>query len=47
MAVVSILHTFNVYPILNEDGKKFDPFSSVVTGMVSYVSILNYRTYYS
>ena len=43
----SVLHTFNIYPVLNENGEKFDPFSSVVTGMVSYVSILNYRAYYS
>ena len=47
MTIASVLHTFNIYPVLNENGEKFDPFSSVVTGMVSYVSILNYRTYYS
>ena len=35
MTITSVLHTFNIYPVLNENGEKFNPFSSVVTGMVS------------
>ena len=40
MSIVSILHTFNIYPVVDESGQKFDPFSSVVTGMVSWVFVV-------
>ena len=43
MVIASTLHTFNISPILNERGEKFDPFSSVITGMVSYVLLVPER----
>ncbi|KAK7678470.1 hypothetical protein QCA50_018530 [Cerrena zonata] len=35
MTMASILHTFNIHPILGEDGKKFDPETELITGLIS------------
>ncbi|KAK7677689.1 hypothetical protein QCA50_019380 [Cerrena zonata] len=35
ITIASVLHTFNIEPTISEDGKVFDPFSSVVSGVVS------------
>ena len=37
MLIASVLHTYNIQPILGEDGKKYDPFAAVITGLISYV----------
>ena len=37
MLLASVLHTYNIQPILGEYGKKYDPFAVVVTGLISYV----------
>ncbi|KAK7677346.1 hypothetical protein QCA50_019676 [Cerrena zonata] len=33
--IASVLHVFNIHPVLGEDGKKYDPFSAVITGLIS------------
>ncbi|KAK7678434.1 hypothetical protein QCA50_018494 [Cerrena zonata] len=35
MTIASILHTFDIHEIPDDNGKAFDPFSSVVTGLIS------------
>ena len=37
MLIASVLHTYNILPILGEDGKKYNPFAAVITGLISYV----------
>ena len=44
MTIASTLHTFNVHPILDEKGETIDPFSSVVSGVVSYVLFITPNT---
>ena len=39
IAMASVLHTFNITPSLNKDGKPLDPMPRWVGGHVSYVSI--------
>ena len=37
MLIASVLHTYNIQPILGEDGQRYDPFAAVITGLISYV----------
>ncbi|KAK7676763.1 hypothetical protein QCA50_020286 [Cerrena zonata] len=38
MMVASVLHTLEDHPLTGNNGEKFDPFSKVITGPISYVN---------
>ncbi|KAK7677331.1 hypothetical protein QCA50_019661 [Cerrena zonata] len=35
MMIASVLHTFDIHPVIDEDGKEYDPTSEVITGLIS------------
>lgn len=39
MLIASVLHTFDIHPVIGEDGKQYDPTTEVVTGLISYVNV--------
>ena len=45
MTVASILHTFNIHPVIGEDGTKFDPETEASTGLISYAQLLCQLTF--
>ena len=42
MMIASILHVFDIHPIVGEDGTKFDPQTEFLTGLISCVSIFHF-----
>lgn len=40
ITIASVLHTFDIHPVVGEDGKRFDPSVDTATGLVSYVQFI-------
>lgn len=40
MTIASVLHTLDIHPVPEPDGKKFDPFNHAIEGINLYVTCL-------